>query len=176
MAAAPRTNGDTVHFTPWSTIEKLGHERDLLGFYVTGHPLDAYRELIEGGAYMRINDLADQEDKGMVKIAGSISAFEKKLTRKEGKPFAILTIEDFTGSVEVMVWADVYAKSAKEIDKGKIVTVTGKLDKREDGDRYPYRKGQRATVNCNSGPRPPISRDTTTIFAILVGRRPPNPA
>jgi DNA polymerase-3 subunit alpha len=135
MAAAPRTNGDTVHFTPWSTIEKLGHERDLLGFYVTGHPLDAYRELIEGGAYMRINDLADQEDKGMVKIAGSISAFEKKLTRKEGKPFAILTIEDFTGSVEVMVWADVYAKSAKEIDKGKIVTVTGKLDKREDGVR-----------------------------------------
>jgi DNA polymerase-3 subunit alpha len=135
MAAAPRTNGDTVHFTPWSTIEKLGHERDLLGFYVTGHPLDAYRELIEGGAYMRINDLADQEDKGVVKIAGSISAFDKKLTRKEGKPFAILTVEDFTGSVEVMVWADVYAKSAKEIDKGKIVTVTGKLDKREDGVR-----------------------------------------
>ncbi|MBV8142571.1 MAG: DNA polymerase III subunit alpha, partial [Verrucomicrobia bacterium] len=135
MAAPSRTNGDAAHFTPWSTIEKLGHERDLLGFYVTGHPLDAYRELIERGAYMRISDLADQEEKGTVKIAGSISAFDKKLTRKEGKPFAILTVEDFTGTVEVMVWADVYAKSAKEIEKGKIVTITGKMDQREDGIR-----------------------------------------
>jgi DNA polymerase-3 subunit alpha len=135
MAAAPKANGDTVHFTPWSTIEKLGHERDLLGFYVTGHPLDAHRAIIEGGDYTRISDLADQDDKGTVKIAGSISAFEKKLTRKEGKPFAILTVEDFTGSVEVMVWGEVYAKTAKEIDKGKIVAITGKLDKREESAR-----------------------------------------
>jgi DNA polymerase-3 subunit alpha len=135
IAAAPKTNGDAVHFTPWSAVEKLGHEKDLLGFYVTGHPLDAYRELIEGGFYMKINDLADQDDKGTVKIAGSISSFDKKLTRKEGKPFAILTLEDFTGSVEVMVWGEVYAKTSKEIDKGKIVAITGKLDKREDSIR-----------------------------------------
>ena len=135
MATAPKTNGDTVCFTPWSTVEKLGHEKDLLGFYVTGHPLDAHRALIEGGEYIRTKDLADQDDKGTVKIAGSISAFDKKLTRKDGKPFAILTVEDFTGSVEVMVWGEVYAKTAKEIDKGKIVAITGKLDKREDGIR-----------------------------------------
>jgi DNA polymerase-3 subunit alpha len=135
MATAPKTNGDTVHFTPWSTAEKLGHERDLLGFYVTGHPLDPHREFIEGGTYIRINDLAEQDDKGTVKIAGSISAFDKKLTRKDGKPFAILTVEDFTGSVEVMVWGEVFAKTSKEIDKGKIVAITGKLDKREDSIR-----------------------------------------
>jgi DNA polymerase-3 subunit alpha len=135
MATVPKTNGDTFPYTPWSAIEKLGHERDLLGFYVTGHPLDAYRELIEGGAYMRINALADQEDKSTVKIAGSISTFDKKLTRKEGKPFAIVTVEDFTVSVEVMVWGEVYVKAAKEIDKGKIVVITGKLDTREDSLR-----------------------------------------
>ena len=84
---------------------------------------------------MRINDLAEQEDKGTAKIAGSISAFDKKLTRKEGKPFAILTLEDFTGSVEVMVWGEVYAKTAKQIDKGRIVAITGKLDKREENIR-----------------------------------------
>ena len=133
--AAPKTNGESAPFTPWSTAEKLGHEKDLLGFYVTGHPLDAHREIIERGAYLRLSDLGDQEDKEMVKIAGSISAFEKKFTRKEGKPFAILTLEDFTGAVEVMVWGEVYAKTAKEIDKGKIVAITGKLDKREDSVR-----------------------------------------
>ncbi len=133
--AAPKTNGESAPFTPWSTAEKLGHEKDLLGFYVTGHPLDAHREIIERGAYLRLSDLGDQDDKEMVKIAGSISAFEKKFTRKEGKPFAILTLEDFTGAVEVMVWGEVYAKTAKEIDKGKIVAITGKLDKREDSVR-----------------------------------------
>ena len=93
--------------------EKLGYEKDLLGFYVTGHPLDPYREIIEGGEYVAVSDLANQEDKVTVKIAGSISAFDKKHTRKEGKPFAILTVEDFTGSVEVMVWNEVFAKAAK---------------------------------------------------------------
>jgi DNA polymerase-3 subunit alpha len=135
MVPAPKKNGDTVHYTAWSFTEKLGHERDLLGFYVTGHPLDAFRELIEGGKYIRISDLAEQEDKAIVTIAGSISSFEKKLTRKDGKPFAILVVEDFTGPIEVMVWGEVYAKAAKEIDKGKIVAITGKLDKREENLR-----------------------------------------
>jgi DNA polymerase-3 subunit alpha len=135
MLPPSKKNGDNVQYTPWSITEKLGHERDLLGFYVTGHPLDAYRELIEGGKYTRIGDLAEQEDKAIVHIAGSISSFEKKLTRKDGKPFAILVVEDFTGPIEVMVWGEVYAKAAKEIDKGKIVSITGKLDKREENLR-----------------------------------------
>jgi DNA polymerase III subunit alpha len=68
-------------------------------------------------------------------IAGSISTFDKKHARKDGKPFAILTVEDFTGSVEVMVWSEVFGKAAKEIDKGRIVAIAGKLDKREENIR-----------------------------------------
>jgi DNA polymerase III subunit alpha len=132
LAAAPRKNGDTIRVTPWSLAEKLGHERDLLGFYVTGHPLDSFREMIEGGSYINTSALAEEEDKAAVKIAGSISSLEKKLTRRDGKPFAILTVEDFTGTVEVMVWGEVYATAAKEIDKGKIVAITGRLDKRDE--------------------------------------------
>jgi DNA polymerase III subunit alpha len=126
---------DKVDFTPWTISEKLGYEKELLGFYVTGHPLDPYRDLIEGGKFQPISALIDLEDKSTVRVAGSISAFEKKFTRREGKPFAILTIEDFTGAVEVMVWNDVFAKSGKEIDKGKIVSIAARLDKREDTAR-----------------------------------------
>jgi DNA polymerase III subunit alpha len=135
LAPGAKTNGDTVRFTPWSLAEKLGYEKDLLGFYVTGHPLDPYREIIEGGKYIAVRDLGNQQDKVTVQVAGSISAFDKKHTRKDGKPFAILTLEDFSGSVEVMVWNEVFAKAAKEIDKGKIVAVTGKMDKREENIR-----------------------------------------
>ncbi len=126
---------DKVDFTPWTISEKLGYEKELLGFYVTGHPLDPYRDLIEGGRFQPISALVDLEDKSTVRVAGSISAFEKKFTRREGKPFAILTIEDFTGAIEVMVWNDVFAKSGKEIDKGKIVSIAARLDKREDTAR-----------------------------------------
>jgi DNA polymerase-3 subunit alpha len=135
MGENPKPNTDKVRFVPWSTAEKLSHEKDLLGFYVTGHPLNAYRELLEGDKFTRISELADLEDRGSVTIGGSISAFDKKYTRKDGKPFAILTVEDFTGSIEVMVWADVFGKAAKEIDKGKIVAIGGKLDKREENIR-----------------------------------------
>jgi DNA polymerase III subunit alpha len=135
LGPTPRRNGDTIHVTPWSLSEKLGHERDLLGFYVTGHPLDAFRELIEGGNYTSTSGLIGEEDKAVVKIAGSISSLEKKLTRKDGKPFAILSVEDFTGTVEVMVWGEVYTTAAKEIDKGKVVAITGKLDKRDESLR-----------------------------------------
>jgi len=135
MGSSPKTNGDSHHYTPWTLGEKLGYEKELLGFYVTGHPLNAYRDLLKSSKYLPINELTNQEDKSTVQIAGSISAFEKKLTRKDGKPFAILTVEDFTGSVEVMVWGEAFAKGAKEIDKGKIVVISAKLDKRDENVR-----------------------------------------
>jgi DNA polymerase III, alpha subunit len=107
----------------------------LLGFYVTGHPLNAYRDLIEGSKFTKVSELALQEDKAMVRVAGSISNFEKKHTRKDGKPFAVMNVEDFTGTIEIIVWSDVYAKTAKHLENGKIVSVTGRFDKREENLR-----------------------------------------
>jgi DNA polymerase III subunit alpha len=135
LPPSAKRNGHADSFTPWPLNEKLGYEKELLGFYVTGHPLDAYRDLIESGKFTPIAELAEQTDKSQLRIAGSISALERKYTRKEGKPFAVMTVEDFTGSVEVMVWADVFAKAAKELEVGKIVAITGKLDSREDSVR-----------------------------------------
>src|SRR6267154_1856926 len=135
LPSSAKRNGHAESFTPWPLNEKLGYEKELLGFYVTGHPLDAYRDLIESGKFTPIAELSEQTDKSQVRIAGSISALERKYTRKEGKPFAVMTVEDFTGSVEVMVWADVFAKALKELEPGKIVAITGKLDSREDSVR-----------------------------------------
>jgi DNA polymerase-3 subunit alpha len=91
--------------------------------------------LIESGKFTPVIELSEESDKSQVRIAGSISALERKYTRKEGKPFAVMTVEDFTGSAEVMVWADVFAKASKELELGKIVAINGKLDNREDSVR-----------------------------------------
>src|SRR5205823_2563626 len=75
--------------TPWSDHEKLSYEKELLGFYVSGHPLDAYVDLFAGRNYQAIGALGDLEDRAQFKIAGAIVQVEKKFTRKEGKPFAV---------------------------------------------------------------------------------------
>ena len=132
-AQPPARNNPTT--SPWPLNEKLAYEKELLGFYVTGHPLDAYRDLIAAGDFVPISQLAEQEDKAQVEIAGFISAVERKFTRKDGKPFATITIEDFTGAVEALVWGDVFTRASKELEAGKIVAVNARLDRRDESAR-----------------------------------------
>jgi len=62
-------------------------------------------------------------------------AVDKKFTKKDSKPFAIATLEDLTGSLEVMIWNDAYNKCASLLEQGRVVAVTGRLDKREESAR-----------------------------------------
>ncbi len=124
-----------IHVAPWPLSEKLLQEKELLGFYVTGHPLDEYAELMAAGSYTPIRDLPAREDKATVTLAGMIQILDKKFTKKDGKPFAILTLEDLTGSLEVMVWNETYSRHASALEKGNVVALTGRLDLRDEGVR-----------------------------------------
>jgi len=125
--------GSTVQ--PWSQSEKLAFEKELLGFYVTGHPLDEYRTTLESGKFVPIASLPEQEDKSTVTIAGALATVERKFTKKESKPFAIVTLEDLTGSLEVMIWSETFNKSQALLIQGAVVSITGRLDLREEGPR-----------------------------------------
>ena len=118
---------------PFSQADKLGFEKELLGFYVTGHPLDEYRLALE--RYVPIAKLPDQEDKSTVTIAGALVSVEKKFTKKDSKPFAIVLLEDLTNQIEIMIWSDTYNKSADKLVQGAVVEITGRLDLREEGAR-----------------------------------------
>jgi DNA polymerase III subunit alpha len=135
LDTAPGRNNDPVSFAPWSNAEKLSYEKELLGFYITGHPLDSYRSQLEHGSYLPISELFAADDRKIVRVAGSIVGVDRKFTKKEGKPFAIAYLEDFTGQVEMMIWGEVYSNSASEVEKGRIVSVKAKLDRREDNIR-----------------------------------------
>jgi len=135
FAAAPAPKRSTMFVPPWSKAEKLGFEKELLGFYVTGHPLDEYRHELESGKYLPINALGEAEDKGTVQVAGALVSVEKKFTKKDSKPFAIVMLEDLTGSVEVMVWNETFAKSGRLLELGKVVAITARVDKREEAAR-----------------------------------------
>ncbi len=119
----------------WTTAEKLAFEKELLGFYVTGHPLDEYRPVLEGGKYVAIARLAEEEDKSTVSIAGALASVEKKFTKKESKPFAIVVLEDLTAGLEVMIWGEAFSKCSQHLVPGAVVSISGRLDKREDPPR-----------------------------------------
>jgi DNA polymerase-3 subunit alpha len=135
MAPAPVKKASGPRVTPWTNVEKLAFEKELLGFYVTGHPLDDYRPALESGKYVPIASLDQEEDKSTVVVAGALTSVERKATKKEGKPFAVVILEDLTGSLELMIWSDAYAKAAPLLEVGNVVTVTGRLDLREEGPR-----------------------------------------
>ena len=128
-----RKAGSTVQ--PWKQAEKLAFEKELLGFYVTGHPLDEYRPALESGKFVPIATLPEQEDKSSVTIAGALTTVERRFTKRDSKPFAIVTLEDLTGSLEVMIWSETFTKTQSFLVQGAVVSITGKLDLREEGPR-----------------------------------------
>src|SRR5437773_3812981 len=116
----------------WSDHEKLSYEKELLGFYVSGHPLDAYAGVIAEKNYRPINSLGELDDRASFKVAGAIVQVEKKFTRKEGKPFAVVWVEDLTDMLEVVVWNEVYLKISDSLAAGRVIEIRGTLDKREE--------------------------------------------
>jgi DNA polymerase-3 subunit alpha len=126
--------------TPWSEHEKLSYEKELLGFYVSGHPLDAYAEMIAAKNYQRIDSLAELADRSIFRTAGAIAQVDKKFTRREGKPFAVVWMEDLTGTLEVVIWNDVYVKVADLLAPGRVIAIEGTIDTRGDSLRATAQK------------------------------------
>src|SRR5213082_1752526 len=137
--------------TPWSDHEKLSYEKELLGFYVSGHPLDAYADLLATKNYQTIGSLGDLEDRAQFRIAGAIVQVEKKFTRREGKPFAVMWIEDRTGALEVVVWNEVYVAVSEILVPGRVVEIRGTIDTRGDSLRATAQKIRVPSANKPNG-------------------------
>src|SRR5437899_7746752 len=130
-ATAPTTSR-TRSITPWSEHEKLSYEKELLGFYVSGHPLDAYVDAFATKNYRTIASLGDLDDRASFKIAGALVQIDKKFTKREGKPFAIVWVEDLSGTLEVVLCNEVYMKVADALAPGRVIEIRGTLDRRDD--------------------------------------------
>jgi DNA polymerase-3 subunit alpha len=115
----------------WSQSEMLAFEKELLGFYVTGHPLSQYAEILRRYELASTAQLAQLPDGQATRIGGIISKLMPRTT-KTGKPMAVLTLEDLDGTVEVVVFPDSYAKCVTALQPDAPVFVTGMVNRRED--------------------------------------------
>jgi DNA polymerase-3 subunit alpha len=91
----------------WDELQKLRKEKEALGFYITGHPLDRFQVEVQRLTSSTIQDLANLQDRTAVKLAGVVENLRIKRT-KRGDKMAILTLEDPTGSMEVVVFPEVF--------------------------------------------------------------------
>lgn len=138
---AARTGANIETVEEWSKDDRLAHEKELLGFYVTGHPLDKFRGVIDSERYRRlglIEDLDVSNPRERFPFAGMIRSLESRVT-KMGKPFGIMILEDFTGSAEVMLWGETFvpARDAGLLEVGKIIKLkcAVQVDDRTGGRR-----------------------------------------
>ncbi|HYW35364.1 MAG TPA: DNA polymerase III subunit alpha [Balneolaceae bacterium] len=116
---------------PWSNIERLNKERELIGFYLSGHPLNKYKEDIELFCTHTLDaeELSKLEDRTDVRCAAIITDV-KRVTDKRGRPFAFLQVEDLHGATEVITFNDVYDRNLGMIQVDTLVVIDGSIDTR----------------------------------------------
>lgn len=134
LVAPPKKLGQG-QVEPWPKNEMLAHEKELLGYYVTGHPLEAYAGHFETGKLMPVSDASKVQEACTAKIAGLIVSCEKRFTKKDNRPFGIIVLEDFTGSIEVTAWDEVFSKNAPLLEPGTAFSSGVRLTPRDDGVR-----------------------------------------
>jgi DNA polymerase III subunit alpha len=115
----------------WSAQESLAFEKEALGFYITGHPLDKYDRVMKKISSGTIAELKEKSAAGDVKMAGVISALKLKNTKK-GDRYGSFNLEDKSGFVEVVVWPDVYRKSIELLNSDDPIFVKGRMEVGED--------------------------------------------
>ncbi len=115
----------------WSTQEALAFEKEALGFYITGHPLDKFDRVLKKIAGGTIATLKERAQPGDVKIGGVVSALRLRNTKK-GDRYGSFNLEDKTGFIEVLAWPDTYKKCAGLLGADDPIFVKGRLEVGEE--------------------------------------------
>ena len=116
----------------WSDIERLNKERELVGIYLSAHPLDEYKIILDNLCNTKCVELADiakLSDREDVILGGIVTAQKTGFT-KTGKPYGVVTIEDFEGSGEIFMMGEEWGQRAGMFSIGASVYVTGKVKSR----------------------------------------------
>ncbi len=124
----------------WDKRTLLAHEREMLGLYVSDHPLLGVESLLASISDKPISAISGDEGHGshndeIVTLAGLITGIQRKVTR-QGAAWAIVTLEDLTGAIDVMAFSNTYNQYATLMGEDVIVLVKGRVDRREEVPKF----------------------------------------
>ena len=124
----------------WKPLERLMKEKEQLGFYVSGHPLEEYGDIINNFTDSTTESLVEHQLGSEIYVAGMITEV-KLLTTKKGDSMAALGFEDLEGAVEVVVFPDAYKSAAAHLEEGNVVWIRGTVGQnRRNGDAQEERQ------------------------------------
>jgi len=115
----------------WPQHELLAHEKELLGFYVSGHPLTPLAPLLQRFSLHNTAQLAALPNRSLTRLGGMIAAVSHGTSKKSGKPYSMVTLEDLDGSVQLLVMND-YDKFRPLLEPNKALLVIGEVSTGED--------------------------------------------
>lgn len=117
---------------PFSASQQLELERELLGLYLSGHPLDDYEDVLESSGADRIMELTEAADDTMAVAAGMVVSV-KSITTKQGKAMAFMELEDQVERCEVVLFPEVWRRSQQHVGKGELLVVRAKVQQQDEG-------------------------------------------
>ena len=130
----------------YALAQKLAYEKEVAGIYLTGHPLNQYKDHLKNFDYNTgsLNETSEGDDDeeetqyavpedATVRLGGMIVSAEKRIAKKSGKEFGVGRLEDLYGTVELIMSGYKYAQYKNLFVKDKLVTIVGKLRHRDDG-------------------------------------------
>ncbi|MFI5294086.1 MAG: DNA polymerase III subunit alpha [Thermodesulfovibrionales bacterium] len=124
----------------WEETELLSNEKESLGFYITGHPLSKFEPLLKRIKARKTSELETAADKEDIVIGGVLRAIKKKNVKSTGDMMAYVALEDDEGSVEVIVFSELYKSVNALLKKDALVLVKGNIDRDEKGVRVRARE------------------------------------
>jgi DNA polymerase-3 subunit alpha len=139
----------------WDKATLLAFEREMLGLYVSDHPLLGVEHILRSNTDMSISALVDDggAQDGFVTIGGLITGISRKVSRT-GSSWAIVTVEDLEGSLEVLFFANTYNQYALTLIEDRVVTIRGRVDRRDDQVRFSA--VEMTSLDVSSGPVGPL--------------------
>nr|WP_085529612.1 DNA polymerase III subunit alpha [Kocuria massiliensis] len=120
----------------WERRDMLNFEREMLGLYVSDHPLRGLDDVLGQLSDSSVQSLLDEDGKpdgSVVTVAGMITSVQRKVAKSSGNAYARIELEDRTGSMEIMFFGKVYAPIAGVLTEDLICTIKGRLQRRDDG-------------------------------------------
>ena len=120
----------------WTKKDKLAFERDMLGLYVSDHPLAGLEVPLAKHASIAINALLESEDLqdgDQVTVAGLVTSVQHRVAKASGNPYGMITIEDFHGEITIMFMGKTYLEFQSTLQQDAILAVRGRVSRRDDG-------------------------------------------
>ncbi|MEV4015231.1 DNA polymerase III subunit alpha [Nonomuraea angiospora] len=116
----------------WDDVTLLAFEREMLGLYVSSHPLDGAERVLDANRDTTLADLlASGRQDGATRISGIISGLQRKVT-KQGSPWAIVTLEDHDAAMEVLVFPKTYTLYGEALAQDRVISVRGRINVRDE--------------------------------------------